>query len=183
MELNINKNIEKLSKAGKKVIHKSKKIVNRDDSDIENDYRPLEIGFKVESKFEILRRELGKKVRIYLEELKVSGFFTDTWMWNLVFLNLLMFFISLILIINNIGKMQQDIGLNTNDDRYLDLVINKNFLYAIPLFHLVLAVGFLFFGSKSQKKLNHLFIASFFQILGIIGLELFALRDFIVYFI
>lgn len=179
-----NLNLEKLTEVGKKAIKKTKKLVSKKtEEDKEFDLKPLEIGFKVESKFEIYKRDFRKKTQAYLEELKISGFFSDTWMWNLVFLNLFMFFVSLILIAQNINNFRSEIGINTNDDQYLDFVLNKNFLFFIPAFHLILATIFLIFGSKSQKKLNYLFISSFFQMLVVVGLELLALKNFIVYFV
>lgn len=162
---------------------KKKKLSKSKKEEPISELKPLEIGFKVESRFDSFRRNFRKNLILLQEELQVSGFFTDIWMWNLVFLNTLAAIVFWIIISLNISKLPESIGLNTNDDRYLDLIVNRNWLFLLPIMHIIFAVIFLFFGFKSQKRLNSLFISSFFQILVVVIFEFLALRSYIVYFL
>ncbi len=155
-------------------------ISRRKEKEIE--LKPLEIGFKVESRFETFQREFRKKRIYYFEELKIGGFYSDLWMWNLVFINLLAFIITTLMISQNYTFLPGIIGVNTNDDRYLDLILPKSTLYILPAFHIIVTIVILYFGSKSQKRLSHLFASSFFQVIVIIIFEIMALQSYIQYF-
>ena len=78
----------------KKTIRKDKDPEKEAETpDPKEELKALEIGFKVESDFDIAKRNFRKKFRLWIEEMKLSGFYTDFWMWNFVFVNLLVIFV------------------------------------------------------------------------------------------
>jgi hypothetical protein len=145
-------------------------------------FEQLEIGFVVESQFEVIKRKLRKKTIIFVEQLKISGFFSNLTMWNLIFLNIILSIISSLLIINGYSDTNGEIGLNLDNDRTFDTVINYSFLWIIPIFHIIFAILVAVFGSISQKKINTLFLSSFIHLIPFVVIELVALNNFIQYF-
>jgi hypothetical protein len=148
-----------------------------------SEFKPLEIGFNVESRFDIFKRVVRKKYRFYIDEIKLSRFYTDAWMWNFVFLNLFSAFILIFIILHFNSQIPASIGLNLDNDRHYDFILNKEFLFILPFFHLIISSIVIFMSIKSQKKLSHLFVAAFFQISVLTVFELIAVKNFIVYFI
>jgi hypothetical protein len=145
-------------------------------------FEQLEIGFVVESKFEIIKRELRKKTIIFVEQLKISGFFSNLTMWNLIFLNIILSITLSLLIINGYSDTNSEIGLNLDNDRTFDTVVNYSYLWIIPIFHIIFAILVAVFGSISQKKINPLFLSSFIHLIPFVVIELVALNNFIQYF-
>jgi len=131
----------------KKTIRKDKDPEKEAETpDPKEELKALEIGFKVESDFDIAKRNFRKKFRLWIEEMKLSGFYTDFWMWNFVFLNIVTIFIVFFLIGKYYGQLPAQIGLNYDDDWSYDQLISKNILYLIPLIHFF--VIFISLGSK-----------------------------------
>lgn len=150
---------------------------------VEQVLHPLEIGFKVESGFDIRKRNFKKKLRILIDELRVGGFFTNFWMWNFFLLNLLASFLLFYTISNYIHKLPDALGISYDDDITFDLVISKNYLYVLPSLHIMLAVILLLIAIKSHRKLSHVFTIAFIYFGVLIFFELIGLRDLIFYFL
>lgn len=145
--------------------------------------KALEIGFKVESEFDIAKRNIRKKFRFWVEEMKLSGFYTDFWMWNFVFLNIVTIFSILFLIAKYFSQLPDLIGINYDDDWAYDLLVSKNFLYIIPIFHVIVILLAIYLSIKSQKRLSHIFAAAFFPSLILLFFEILGIRNLIVYFL
>jgi len=144
---------------------------------------PLEIGFKVESKYDIAKRNLRKKYRNWLEELKAGGFYTDFWMWNFVFINFFASFLLFFTISNYIGKLPEMIGINYDDNWSYDLLLSKNYLFVLPSIHVIIAIVALLIAMRSQKRLSHVFAVAFIQFGILVFFELIGLKNLIFYFL
>ena len=163
-----------------------KKTSQQEDSEEQRpevDLKPLEIGFKVESKLDITKRNLRKRFHFFVEELKVSGFYTNFWMWNFIFLNLLGVFMFLVLIGKYNATLPGLIGINTDSDWAYDITIPKSSLYFVPIFHVLIVIISIVFSIKSHRKLSQLYLAAFFQVLVLMIFEFLGVRNLIVYFL
>ncbi len=141
------------------------------------------LGFEEESRFKTLKSSLLRKFKRLNKEAKYSGIYNNFWLWNVVFLNLAIAFILGILIFTNYSRLPQAVGITLDNIRRYDSIIDKEFLYGIVIFHVLVAFITLLFGIKAQKKLNHLIIAAFFNFAVLGFYEFFAIRDLIYYFI
>lgn len=142
----------------------------------------LQIGFQVESRFDIAKRNIRKKYRFFIDELKYNGFFSDFWMWNFIFLNLFLAFLFYYQINIAFGILPESIGLNIDFDRNYDFLISKSLLYIIPSFHVLISFLIILINIKSQRRLSHLFTSSFFHFLIIGIFEFYALVGLLRYF-
>ena len=145
--------------------------------------QPLGIGFKEDSTIVVAQSGLKKKFRLLEEQLRVSGFYTNYWMWNIVFLNLLVAFVLGIIIFISFGKLPSQIGFNVNNDSRFDTITPKEYLFLPVVVHLVILLGIFLISFRSQKKLNHLYMVLFFQQLVLAVFEFIAVRNLIAYFI
>ena len=91
--------------------------------------QPLMIGFDGDSQIDVAKSGIKKRFGILEEELRLTGFYTNYWMWNLVFLNILISFILGITVFFSFNSLPSDIGVNVNNDANLDLILDKQWLY------------------------------------------------------
>lgn len=144
---------------------------------------PLQIGFKVESKFSVLQRNLRKKIYYLIEELRVTGFHKDISMWNLIFLN--MFFAFVLYYVTSLyySKLPAEIGLNLDMDKNYDFLISKSWLYLPTFLHLIFAISVFVINLRAYRRLSHLMVASFFHCLVLMYFEIVGLMALIRYFL
>ncbi len=144
---------------------------------------PLQIGFKVESKFSILRRILRKKLHYFVEELRVTGFHKDVSMWNLIFLNVFfavaMYYIVSVYFIN----LPAEVGVNIDMDTNYDFLVYKGWLYFPSFLHSILAICVLIINLKAYRKLSHLMVTFFFYCIVLMYFELIGFISLVRYFL
>lgn len=142
----------------------------------------ISLGFEEENKLKVFLGKIKRNILRLGKETRFSGVFSNIWVWNLVFLHLTLSVVLLVLILKFYNSLPTYIGINIDDIEKLDTLINKQYLYIIVIFHIVLAVTPFLFGLKSGKKLTHLLVISFiyFCVLGVF--EFIGLRNLLIYF-
>jgi hypothetical protein len=141
------------------------------------------LGFEEESKIKQLISGFKRKFKRLNKEAKYSGVYNNFWLWNTIFLNLAIAIILWAVIRTSYDALPQNIGVNIDNIRRYETVIDKSYIFSIVIVHVVFAFLFFAFGLKAQKRLNHLIIAAFFNFLVLGVFEFIGLRGYISYFL
>lgn len=156
-----------------------RKFVHKEDDVV----YPLQIGFQVESTLSIVSRNLKKKLFSFLEELKVTGFYKDVSMWNLIFLHTFIAFVLYSIVSVYFVHLPQTIGLNVDTDGNYDMLISKEWLYLPTILHIFIALSTILLNLRACRRLSHLLQMSFFHFFVLAYFEMIGLLFLIRYFL
>jgi hypothetical protein len=140
------------------------------------------LGLEEDSAIKIFLSKSKKKIGKLNTEAKYSGLYKNFWFINVVLLNLSIITVLYFFILKNYETLPSMVGINYNNAVGYDVMLSKSFIYFPVFLHIIVIIFAIFFAIKGQKKLNHLFIVSFFNILALGVFEILGVYNLINYF-
>jgi hypothetical protein len=141
------------------------------------------LGFEEDSALQVFTSNVKRRIKRLGQEVRYSGAYNNFWLWNIVFLHFTAAIVLGYLVYRYLPQMPDRLGVTIDNVRRYETIVSNEFLYFLVIFHVLCGVATLVFGLKSERRLNHLLIAAFFNFLVLAFYEFFALRDFIFYFL
>jgi hypothetical protein len=142
----------------------------------------LPIGFGEETFIKKTLRKSKSWIQATAKNIRVSGIYTNVWIWTANSVLLSTSIIYYITIREFIGKIPSNIGLSIDGMGGYNYIVSKDILYLFPLLNLIIIPVILILGYKFSTKLNHILLVLIFVVLMYLPVQFFALRNIMAYF-
>lgn len=149
----------------------------------QDNFVTIDIGFRLEPVYLTWINKFKKKFKDLKKELFFSSLFREFASYNFVLMILFFGLGFLLFAIINLNIFNEELGLNFSGDNNFDLLINKNYIFFIPILYISFFLLIIVIFYKFNLKFIRIFFDIFFFYILFISFVIFiALVQYLLYF-